>query len=64
MIFRKGKHIMTIEFELESLTDKGRMLLLQRANQWQCTPAQAMARILEAAAKKAKLPNPNEKEAA
>ena len=47
---------MTIEFELESLTDKGRMLLLQRANQWQCTPAQAMARILEAAAKKAKLP--------
>jgi hypothetical protein len=55
---------MTIEFELESLTDKGRMLLLQRANQWQCTPAQAMARILEAAAKKAKLPNPNEKEAA
>lgn len=54
---------MTIEFELESLTDKGRMLLLQRANQWQCTPAQAMARILEAAAKKAKL-TPTEKEAA
>ena len=47
---------MTIDFDLNILTERGRMLLLQRANQWQCTPTQAMARILEAVAKKAKLP--------
>ena len=53
---------MTIDFDLNDFTERGRMLLLQRANQWNCTPAQAMARILDAVAKKAKLPN--EKEAA
>jgi len=56
---------MTIDFDLNTLTERGRMLLLQRANQWQCTPAQAMARLLEDVAKKAKLAsNPEPKSAA
>jgi hypothetical protein len=48
---------MTIEFKLNELTERGRMLLLMRANQWGCTPAEAMARLIEDQAKKAKLPS-------
>lgn len=49
---------MTIEFEIESLTPRARMLLLVRANQWGCTPAEAMARIFDEAAKRAKITPP------
>jgi hypothetical protein len=55
---------MTIDFDLNILTERGRMLLLARANEWRCTPAEAMARILEAVAKKSKLPTPTAEEAA
>lgn len=46
---------MNIEFDLENLTERGRMLLLTRANEWECTPAEALARILHEAAKRAKV---------
>ena len=54
---------MTIEFDLDQFTERGRMLLLMMANKWGCSPADALSRILDAAAKRAKLPTP-EKEAA
>jgi hypothetical protein len=47
---------MTIDFDLNKLTERGRMLLLMKSNEWGCTPGEALARLLEAAAKKAKLP--------
>lgn len=52
-----------IEFDLDQFTERGRKLLLMRANQWQCTPAEAMARILDEDARKAKI-TVNGKEAA
>lgn len=55
---------MTIDFDLKTMTERGRMLLLMRANEWGCTPGEAMARILEDEAKKAKLPTATGKEAA
>jgi|GEM_PF-2381623 len=58
---------MKIEFDLDEMTEKGRKLLLMRANEWQCTPTQAMARVLDEAAKRAKVtlsPTPEHKEAA
>lgn len=55
---------MNIEFDLNKLTEQGRSLLLLRANEWGCTPAEALARILHEAAKRAKLPTPQGKEAA
>ncbi len=55
---------MTLELDLDQFSERGRKLLLMRANQWGCTPAEALSRILDAAAKKAKLPTPNGKEAA
>jgi hypothetical protein len=58
---------MTIEFDLDEMTERGRKLLLMKANEWAVTPTQAMARILEAAAKRAKItvpPTTDHKEAA
>lgn len=55
---------MNIEFDLEKLTEQGRMLLLTRANEWGCTPAEALARILHEAAKRSKTRTPQSKEAA
>lgn len=57
---------MTIEFDLDEMTDRGRKLLLMKSNEWQCTPSQAMARLMDEAAKRAKVtvPPTPEKEAA
>jgi hypothetical protein len=58
---------MTIEFDLDELTPRGNKLLLMKANEWSCTPAEALSRILEAAAKRAKItvpPTPDHKVAA
>lgn len=55
---------MNIEFDLTKLSERARTLLLMRANQWGCTPAEAMGRLLDESAKRAKLPNPETKEAA
>lgn len=49
---------MTIEFDLTKLSERARTLLLMKANQWGCTPAEAMARLLDAAAKRAKVSSP------
>ena len=49
---------MTIQFDLDSMTDRGRKLLLMKANEWQCTPSQAMSRIFDEAAKRAKVTVP------
>jgi len=49
---------MNIEFDLTKLSERARTLLLMRANQWGCTPAEAMGRILDAAAKRAKVATP------
>lgn len=49
---------MNIEFDLNKLTERARTLILMRANQWGCTPAEAMARIFDDAAKRAKLSTP------
>jgi hypothetical protein len=48
-------YAMTIEFDLDQFTERGRKLLLMQANKWGCTPAEALARILDAAAKRAKV---------
>jgi hypothetical protein len=45
---------MTIEFDISKLSDRARRVLLIRANQWVCTPAEALARILEDRAKRDK----------
>ena len=58
---------MTIEFDLDEMTERGRKLLLMKANEWSCPPAEALSRILEAAAKRAKItapPTTDHKEAA
>jgi hypothetical protein len=55
---------MIIEFDLDQFTERGRKLLLLRANQWGLTPAQALARILEEAASRAKISDDDGKEAA
>ena len=58
---------MTIEFDLDELTPRGNKLLLMKANEWNCTPSEALSRILEAAAKRAKItvpPTPDQKQAA
>ena len=57
---------MTIEFDLDQFTERGRKLLLMRANQWGCSPAEAMARILDEDARKARVGSSTEtgKEAA
>lgn len=44
---------MTIDFELDKLPPASLRHLMLKANQWGCTPAEALARILDAAAKKA-----------
>jgi hypothetical protein len=44
---------MTLEFDLDQFTERGRMLLLQRANQWNCSPAEALSRLLDEQAKRA-----------
>lgn len=49
---------MNIEFDLTKLSERARTLLLMKANQWGCTPAEAMARLLDAAAKRAKITPP------
>ncbi len=49
---------MTLEFELDHLTERGRKLLLLRANEWNCSPSEALVRLLEEAAKRAKLTAP------
>jgi hypothetical protein len=49
---------MTIELDLDELTERGRMLLLKRANEWRCTPTEAMARILDEDARKARVSAP------
>lgn len=49
---------MTIEFDLDEMTDRGRKLLLMKANEWQCTPSQAMSRLVDEAAKRAKVTVP------
>jgi hypothetical protein len=46
---------MTIEFDLDEMTERGRKLLLMKSNEWAVTPTQAMARLLEEAAKRAKI---------
>ena len=51
---------MNIEFDLSKLSERARTLLLMRANQWGCTPAEAMARLLDESAKRAKLPKPEQ----
>lgn len=38
---------MTIEFDLDQLSDKGRSFLLKRSNEWRCTPSEAFVRIVE-----------------
>jgi hypothetical protein len=58
---------MTIEFDLDEMTERGRKLLLMKSNEWSCPPAEALSRILEAAAKRAKItvpPTTDHKEAA
>jgi len=50
---------MTIEFDLDEMTERGRKLLLMKANEWNCTPSQAMARLMDAAAKRAKVSSTN-----
>lgn len=56
---------MTLEFEIEKLSERARALLLLKANQWQCSPSEALARLLDSAAQRVKLPpTPNNKDAA
>ena len=46
---------MTIEFDLDQFSERGRKLLLMRANQWGCAPAVALGRLLDEAAAKARV---------
>lgn len=49
---------MTIEIDLDDMTERGRKLLLMKANQWQCPPSSAMFRLIDEAAKRAKVTVP------
>lgn len=51
---------MNIEFDLTKLSERARTLLLMRANQWGCTPAEAMGRLLDESAKRAKISTPEQ----
>lgn len=46
---------MTIEFDLDQFSERGRKLLLMKANQWGCAPAVALARMLDEAAKRSRV---------
>jgi hypothetical protein len=49
---------MSIEFDLDQLTEQGRKLLLVRSNEWNCPPAEAMRRILDEEATRQKVAVP------
>ena len=48
--------IMKLEFNLEELPQQVRNLLLMRSNQWQCSPAEALTRLLNKVAKDERIP--------
>jgi hypothetical protein len=55
----------TLELDLDALSETSRNSIIVWANRWNCTPSEAAARLLDAAAKKRKPRNPQpEKHAA
>lgn len=56
--YMKREPTMTIEIDLDDMTERGRKLLLMKANQWQCPPSSAMFRLIDEAAKRAKVTVP------
>ena len=44
---------MTIEFDLKQLSEGSTRFLMLKANEWKCTPSEALARILDDRAKRA-----------
>jgi hypothetical protein len=53
-----------LELDLNALSESSRNRIIVWADRWNCTPSQAAARLLDAAAKRRKPRNPEPKEAA